>query len=253
MKKLIALLLALVCVFSMVACNGNGDGGDGGNGDVNTADILKIYGEYLAASVPTKSEITSTTTENQNVLVSTVTLTTGKVGQNAASQFVSKIQTFNAIENGMLNLVDESISNEWYLEGKGVSTNKGRSWDSEGKDFAPIAGSLQLNLAEENFTSVTYNKDKGELVLVCPAETSANVIGYYLPNNYDHAYETTVTLTAFGDRITGIKIAYTLQDVTFSDEFDSPESWIEIGEIFVEIDAVYSYGLQTIDFNGYKG
>lgn len=255
MKKLLALLLALTCIFSVVSCAGNNnDGGNGGEVELTTAELLELYNGYLAASAPTKSEVTSTTTESNNVLVSTSVLTSGKVGEKAASKLVSNTQTFSAIENGMLNLINESKAEEWFLEGKGTSSGTpqqvGRRWDSEGTNFAPVQGSLQIGLAEENFTSVTYDKAKGELVLVCAEGKAASVIGYYLPGDYDHTYATTVTLTAFGDKITGIKISYAIDDREIGDDIDSS---VYIEYTTVEIDAVYSYGLQTIDFNGYKG
>jgi len=254
MKKLLALLLALVCVLSIASCgikNNNNNNGD----NPSNKELLELYAGYLSVSIPTKSEVTTTVTEGNNVLISTNTLTTGSItdnsGSKAATTLVTKAQTFNSIETGMLNLVDEKVTEEWYLEGKGVSTNKGRSW-KDGTNFAASAGSLQLGLSEENFTSITYDKDKGELVLVCSADTAASVIGYYLPGDYDHYYETTVTISAFGDKITGIKISYAIEDRPAGDE-DDPDASIYVDYTTVEVNAVYEYGLQTINLNGYKG
>ena len=254
MKKLLALLLALTCILSIASCAGNNNGNNNGDGnELTTAELLQLYGNYLAVSAPTKSDVTTTTTESNNVLVSTAVLKSGKVGDKAAATFETTTQTFASIESGIPTLVNEDAYAEWYLEGKGTSSGKpsqvGRRWDSEGTNFAPVVGVLQLDLTEANFTSVTYDKAKGELVLVCSADTAAGVIGYYLPADYEHLFETTVTLTAFGDKITGIKISYSIGHRDIGDDIDSS---VYIEDTTVEIDAVYSYGLQTIDMNGIK-
>ena len=92
---------------------------------------------------------------------------------------------------------------------------------------------------------MSYNKEKGELVLVCSEDTAANVIGYYLPSSYSHVYETTITITAFGGRITGIKISYAIDERPVGTGISSS---IFVDYTTVEINAVYSYGLQAISF-----
>lgn len=243
MKKILALLLALSCIFALAACANNNNNTDGGS-NIDADEALEAYASMLAHSVPTKSVTTSTVTESKNVLVSTATLTTGTIGGKAASTLVTTTETLNSVESGMLNLISAKPGTVWFYEGKGISESKGRAWDASGENFAPREGDLKLDLDEDNFSSVTYNEEAGELVLVCKADKAAKVISYYLPGEYEHNYETTITITAFGGRITGIKISYAVEERELGDDIDT-SVFIELTT--VEIDAVYSYGLETVD------
>lgn len=254
MKKLLALLLILACIFSFAACgdkeNPDDDKTNTDDDNVTTdpqtnAEVLAYFKSLLDKSVPTKSVVTTTQTVRRNVLKTTVTLTTGENEGKKVASLVTIKETFNDIESGKLNLVKENTSTQWYREDLGVSTDKGRNWD-EGESFAPVEKSLRLDLKEENFSSITYNKEAGELILVAPDDTAADVISYFLPggDDYVHEYETTIQLYAFGGRITGMNIFYTIPEA----DIDVDSDIIVIPETVVKINAAYSYGLQTVSF-----
>ncbi len=266
MKKLLALLLILTCLLSVVACNKDDTPDNGGNTDTdindgtnndNTngdedkgptpeTDVLGYFSALLSKSAPTKSEVVTTEKFGRNTLVSTTTITSGTVGGVKASKLVVVEQALNDVDKQELNLITTKTSETWYQEGMGTSTNKGRRWNAEGTDFAPKAGSIKLFLKEEYFTEYEYDAETGTLVLESSWEYAAQVLSYILPSaDYTHEYDTTITMTAAGGRITSITVEYTVDEEDLGDIDVS----VTAPETKVTIEANYSYDLQDITFN----
>jgi hypothetical protein len=258
MKKILALLLILTCLFSVVACNNdtpdNGDqntpdNGNTGNNDVTIdpeTDPLGYFSALLKTSVPTLSEVVATQKFGKNVLTDTVTIATGTVDGLKASKLVRVEQKLNDVENQELNYITSSTSETWYLEGKGTSTNKGRRWNADGKDFAPSENSIRLFLKEEYFTEYNYDAETGTLVLEASWEYASQVLAYILPSaDYVHEYDTTITMVAAGGRITSITIEYEVEEEDLGDINVS----VTAPDTTVVIAANYYYDLQDITFN----
>ncbi len=252
MKKIIAIFLMLACVFSMASCNlFNKDKGNGDGGKDNT-DALAVYVNMYASSVPTKSVTTITEAYEKNTLVSVHSLTTGQVDGKKATRLESNVQTLNDIsldDANKLNLnpINEQKSSQWYWEGKGVSYNKGRTWDASGVDFAPVAGSIAINLDASNFESINYNKEGGveTLVLEVEADKMNSVFGNFMYEGQTFGYDSKVTIVAAGGRISSILIEYTIE----SYEIGEMETEVEIKQIDMSIKVEYSYDLQEITFD----
>ncbi len=247
MKKILAILLALACLFSVCACAEDETPNDNNNnqnddGTQTNAEILALFEDLLSKSAPTKSYVVTTEDFGRNHLESTVTITAGTVDGKDATVMVIEKQTLNDVENRELNLVETTVTNQWYLEDKGVSYDKGRRWDSTGTNFAPKAGSLKLELDEENFSSIEYDEATGTLKLVTPYQTAAKVLSAYIPSGIEHEFDTTITVVAAGGRITNIKIEYTIESEDIGDITTS----VEVPEITVVINANYYYDLQDI-------
>lgn len=246
MKKILALLLIICCCLTVVSCKKKPQG--------NSNDNLQLFADMFAASAPKRSEVTTTITANNLELVSTYTLITGTVGGKAASYFESNVTTMNDVENdqGDLNEKVTKTTKYYYLEGKGTRTNKGR-WKEDGEDFAPAAGSISLDLKKEYFENTEYFEDSSTQTLVLYIaedleETNAyakKVLKRYIPQNQFFGYETKITITASGGRISHILIECIDYEHYVGDEYDP----VEISDATLVIDVSYSYNIELdMDF-----
>lgn len=240
MKKIIAILLVIVCMFSVASCSLFGKDEE----DETTNPALKLYKDMLATSVPTQSVTVVEHTLGKTKFESTYTLTTGMVDGKAATTLVSEVQSLNDVTSNDLDHIVTTVTKEWYLEGKGTKVNN-KAWNEEGKNFAPVAGSLWFNLKEENFSEISYDEAASTLVLTIPADKASTVLGYYIGSEDEFEYDATLTIVAAGGRIVNIKIEYTIDATTVGDI----DSQIDIDEIDVVIEATYSYGLQEINMD----
>lgn len=263
MKKILALLLALTCIFSVFACQNDpadqpsDDAGNNGtnppaddNDTTPPADemtVLERFSAMLRASTPTKSVVTATETFSKNVLTSVTTLATGTTVEGLeASVLEIKKQTLNDADGTTLELVGESVTEHWYLEGRGLSTNKGRKWDANGTNFAPKENALRLYLNEEFIDSYEYDEATETLVLNVTWEYASDVLAYFLPTaDYALEQDVKITITAAADRVTGITIEYFIE----SDEIGDITTSVEIPKITVVVDAKYTYDIEEITFD----
>lgn len=246
MKKILALLLIICCCLTVVSCKKkNPDKSD---------DNLQLFADMFAASAPKRSEVTTTISANNLELVSTYTLITGTVGGKAASYFESNVTTMNDVENdqGDLNEKVTKTTKYYYLEGKGTRTNKGR-WKADGEDFAPAAGSISLDLKKEYFENTEYFEDSSTQTLVLYiAEDLEETNGYakkvlkkYIPQSQFFGYETKITITASGGRISHLLIECIDYEHFVGDEYDP----VEISDATLVIDVSYSYNIELdMDF-----
>ena len=235
MKRIFALLLLIACVFSIVSCNKTTD-------EDNTPADIKLFTDMLATSAPTKSVVTVTQSLGKTNFVSTYTLTTGKVGDADASILSSNVQQLIDLAETKYSYIESKKSETWYLEGKGISVNGGKKWDETGTNFAPVAGSLKLDLSEGNYTSYEYDAEKSTIEFEIPWEKTEAVLANYLYEGQYYEYDTKLTLVAAGGRIVKIVIKYSIPEESIGDF----ENSVDVGEIDVVIEATYSYGLQEI-------
>ena len=250
MKKIIALLLIICCCFSIVACQT-----DDVIDEKNPEDAaLENFAVMFAASAPKRSEVTTTIDVNNLKLVSNYTLTTGTIGGKAASVFESSVTTLNDVENdqGDLHETVTKVNTYYYLEGKGTKTNKGK-WDPEGVDFAPEAGDLKLNLDPTYFSNVEYTENEDSQVLVLYIDEDLDeengyakkVLARYIPASQPFGYETKITITAAGGRISNILIECIDYEHYVGDEYDP----VDISDAKITINVNYSYNIELdMDF-----
>lgn len=244
MKKIIALMLILCCVFALFSCGANLDA-------ASSAQLEKIN-EMLATSIPTKSETVTTHTIGNVVLESTATLVTGRIGGKAVSVYESVIQELAPVEND-LDHIKETEEVIWYMEGKGVSDDNGGSWDEEGEDFAPKAGSMLLNLKGGSIKEGSYDEATETLVLVYDAGGANGVVGAYLEGGEKIESDLKVTIVTNGGSLVSIKLEYTIPShdiqVDVKSEEDGKEQTtketITVPEAKVTIEAKYEYDIQT--------
>ena len=227
-------------MFTIVAC-GKDDTDD--TPPPATDDTLARFTAMLESSVPTRSEATATEIVDKTELVSTYVLTTG-VNQDGkrATYLESKVQTLQDAESGFVSHIKTTTTKEWYIEGEGFFRNN-RLIDKEGVDFAPVAGSLALNL-DSNLFEYEYDEETDTLVLYVDYENSAAVLGPMLAEDVEFEYDLVVTIVAAGGRISQIDVAYMIES---HDVGDDEEIIVEIGDMEILISTVYYYNTQEMN------
>lgn len=244
MKKIIALMLALCCVFAVVSCGGGG----AEVGDEITTKVNEIKNMF-ATSVPTKTVTTTTHTVGSTILTSTATLTTGMLNSKEVSVYINETEELAQVSNS-LDPIDRKTETLWYMEGKGTSKDKGATWNAEGENFAPVAGSIRVRLDASKATETTYDEDKGELVMTFSKDNATDVVKSYLVEGQKIESELVVTVTTSGGSVSSIKIEYTIPEHTITVEGatneDGSAATVTIQETSVVIYATYEYDLQDV-------
>lgn len=240
MKKILAVLLIACTLFSFASCNKNKD--DGSNG---TNDEVVRFSKMLAVSVPTSSDVLVTQTVNDMPFENTFSIKTGTVSGLKAAVYTSKVTTLRGVEDRELEMFVEKEETVWYVEGLGTSTNKGKRWSKDGKDFSPVEGSLAIDLKSDYIKSLDYSKNGAieTLVVVMTAANATKALSNFLDANQKIKHEVTVTITAAAGRVSSITISYVIPEDNLGTE-DKP---IWCYDIPVTIEAKYSYKIDTGD------
>lgn len=239
MKKILAILLVLACLFSVASCNKKQEAAE---------ENLQKFSNMFASSVPTQAVTVVTQEFNNGVaLESNYTLTTGTVDGKTASTLVSSVQTLSDITEGTLNYKTTKVTNEWYYEGFGTSTNKGKSWNAEGTNFAPVAGSLGMNLHQDYIAYYDYKVEGNTetLILEVYEENSYEVLKNFLGVDQNFEYYTIITIVAAGERISSVEIEY----LVYEHEVGTMENYVEVSDMYITIHVDYSYDIQDINFD----
>ncbi len=233
MKKIIALILALCCVFAIVSCDG---------GEEQTSGVAEFERLY-SVSEPTKVVTNQTTTVGSVSLKGGSILVTGALNDgSAATVYTESYETLRSVQSGagdvITPIVGEPITaSREYVEGKGVRYDGG-AWDEAGLNFAPKAGSIAINLDETKLKDCVYseNGDVKTLTFTVEAKNAASVFGEWAS---EITSDVNVVITASVAVVTGITVSYT-EDIIFDDED------IECPAANITISTVYTYGIEEI-------
>lgn len=243
MKRILALLLLMCCMLSFASC-GTTEEGDESSDSGNTNE-LERFSNMLSISVPSSSDVLVSQVVNDLVIESKFNLQTGVIEGKKAAVYTNTVTTLGNVEDRKLELFRNKEETVWYLEGYGTSTNKGKRWTADGKDFSPVAGSLSMDLKSKYIQSQEYKKDGSTetLVLVMTASNATKALSNFLGGNQSLYHDVTVTIVAAAERISSITISYIIPQQNLGT--DAKPVWYY--DIPVTIEANYSYKIDTGD------
>ena len=248
MKKLLALLLVICCMLSMASCDSkDGKNDDSANTNANNDDVLARFSKMLAESVPGSSDVVVTHNINDSIIENNFSIVTGTVGGKKAAVYTSHVSTLGDVDDRVLSLFKAKDELVWYVEDAGTSDDEGWSWNSDGKDFSPKAGSIAIDLDPQYVSSYDYKQEGAieTLTLSMTKDNATQALKNFLDSKQKIAYDVKVVVTAAAERISSIVISYEIPEyeVTFESQ-DGDGFWIS-GDI--EIKANYSYKTDTGD------
>ena len=235
MKKIIAIILALACVFAFVSCDNNTD-------EVTIEQHVANTSTKYQNSDPTRIEMEYSIKLGATTLSGEYLFQKGllDVDKNATVEDYTE-QTLASVEDGATeNKTPETKSTNVrreYVDGKGVRTitdSKASKWDGSGVDFAPQTGAIAaaMNLDFSKLSNVTY--ENGVLSFVVPL---ANVVAVF-GESCNSQSDVSVTIKDDGAVITEVTVAYTIVNDD-TKKVDYPD-----GEISMTVK--YSYGIESI-------
>ena len=148
MKKIIAFSLMIVTVLSLLA------------GCKKSTKGVSEVNDCYARSYPHKIVVETTQQFGSKTLASTTEVTRGIVGSDFVAKKKVSQERLRSIEDG--SGVDvygpvETINEEyWYREGKGLSSDKGKTWIEAGENFFPEKGKIAINLNTDLMDDISY-------------------------------------------------------------------------------------------------
>jgi hypothetical protein len=223
MKKIISIILVLMCAFALFSC-----------GDENTTDLtIAGINEMYNATSPTKVDITTTQTFGKYTLTGTSTLTTGIVDGFSATVYEYSQQQLRDVESGSgEDILDpiETVTGSWvYHEDLGYRENGG-DWDITGDDFTPETGAIALNISKDTVKDFQNDAENKTVTFTVEAANTETVFGDAI------ASDVAVVIVYSGADITSVSLSYKITD---PDKNSHPE-------IAITVKAEYSYDSQVI-------
>ena len=246
MKKLIAALLAFCCIFAVVSCDTTPEVDDSNeNLDEEMVAQIDAVLAMFEDSIPTKSVTNTSETVGGFTIKSSAYLATGMINGKKASVYEGSYQSLSEVGN-TFDMVTTETESRWYIEGEGVSTDKGVTWDSEAGDFAPKSGFIKLSVKKSQIKEAEYYTGTSTLELVVDKAYATEVVGSYLEAGQSIDSDIIITIVTAGGRVTGLKLEYTIP--AHQIDVEDSEAVINVPETTIVVDAKYSYGLQNITF-----
>lgn len=237
MKKITALLLALVlslvCCIAVVSCdddnsgNGNGGNGDnsgnGGNGGISSVvSIYDLVKNVNATKIVTGATVTATNGDDLSASVITERNGNDSITSYAYRRYATPAESL--ANNNFDRIVEENVT--IYCK-DGLYSTDGISWKVE----VPTTLDVKFDLREEYLTNPNVSEDGNELTATLSAENAKNVFGTDMSASGDITlkvvsngimlYTVELTYTTTSGSSVYIKTTYTNQPITL--EFPSAE------------------------------
>ena len=166
MKKIIALVLAIVCLLLAVGCK------------EETSDLTKVQAAF-ENGMPTKILVETVTNFDGTKLYSEASLTMGSYQGRTATVYTHVYQTFDVVESILNSAIISKQESKEYFEGLGYRQNfisNTRAQFVAGNDFAPeTVASFIPNFQDNLLTNATL--ENGLFKATIPQANAAAVFG----------------------------------------------------------------------------
>ena len=194
MKKIICLLLALTCVFTLFSCKKDKD--------------LEKFVELVEASKPTK--ITTLTYYTVSGTVYKGNYETVFDGENFEMNY--SYERKKSVSEGSASDTDNKVVESgvvYYKDGK--YSEDGETWGAAPVDVNSIT--FVLDLSQDNLGEYTLSEDGYTLSTTVDAQTAAKVLGITINAN-DQGVK--ITVKTNGKYLTGVSVSYATATATVS-------------------------------------
>ena len=224
MKRILAFLLVAVMALTLLAsCAEDG---------------VSQVAKYYENSAPNKIVAVSTQQFGSHLIDMTTTITKGYVNAKDAATKTVVGKRMRSLEEGSGDTVHAYIEDidttEWYVDGMGVSTDKGYTWDAYGETFVPEAGLIAINLDKALLEEVSYVDNTLEFKVA-----KDNVAAVFSDSIEDMTGDVECKIYDDGAVVTGITVTWTLPA-------DADENFI--GEdMEISIVVTYTYDLERLN------
>ncbi len=221
MKKIICLILVLACSFTLFACK-----------DEEELTGAQKTAQCYENSLPTKVVTTSVQSiiNDSGVAVATLNgkyeLVSGTIAGKIATVQTYEQDYMREVADGananIVGPIDTEKGSLEYHEDYGRRVNGG-SWDANGLNFGPTAGSIAINLDDSLLTNAKYTEGENGINTLTFTVANANIASVFGANADNAALLTAssdveVTITNEGALVTSIIISYSIAGTRYYPE-----------------------------------
>lgn len=219
MKKILALLLAVLCIFSVVSCGKGDDNTDEPTGA--TAEQVAAIANVINSSAPTTIVTVTEYTYGEDVYK-------GRFETEIDKNPVKSIFTFSYTRPARIEDAADSnvvsVAGKVYYNNGQVSVNEGDTWVATGSSYMELALSLDAN----KLKSFTVSEDGGTLTAVATPENAERILGTAVSAEGD----VTITIVTNSVYLYNVRVEYTAKGTGAS----------------VVVDTSYDYRVHTLVF-----
>lgn len=238
MKKTVAILLVLACVFALGACSGSGTQTPNTPplappaSTSSAQDSLDTLADLIRTSAPTQSMVTTVTGTKDVNLKSELTITMGELSGKEAALYVHEYESFNDL--GSKDAKTLTVETKEYVDGMGLRIDGGL-WEPDQGNFVRKIVPYRLTLDATVVKSLLVNADITEATFVVPLENATDVFTSFDSKTIaSMTSDISVTIKTDGTAVTLMALEYSIKSVA---GMENPT---------VKVVAEYSYDLQSI-------
>ena len=230
MKKIICLLLALVCTFAIVSCNKDDtpDTGDQNNNqgantnNDTTATELEALNAVIAGSKPTQIVTHADYTVSGETLKGRYTTVIDRAANK--SQFDFSYQRIAIPGEDISDSHIMTIAGKVYYKDGQISDTEGDVWTSAGVGYLPFSFDFSVNKLD----NIEFSNNGDDMTATVSAENAIRVFGTAI----DAEGDITISVDTNGEYLYSVMISYTSA---------------EIGAT-VTVNTTYDYASVALDF-----
>ena len=218
MKKILALLLAVLCIFSVVSC-GKDKTDDNSTGA--TAEQVAAIANVINSSAPTTIVTVTEYAYGEDTYK-------GRFETEIDKDLTKSIFTYSyarpaRVEDAAASSIVNVAGKVYYRDGQ-VSVNEGDAWNAAGSAYME----LNLNLEASMLKSYTVSEDGGTLTATATAENAKRILGAEISAEGD----VTIVITTNTVYLYNVRVTYTAEGTGAS----------------VVVDTSYDYRVHTLVF-----
>ena len=218
MKKIVALLLAVLCIFTVVSC-----GKDDNNDDSSTSNAEQVaaIADVINSSAPTTIVTVTEYAKGDDVYKGRFETEVDKNPEKSIFTFsyTRPARIADAADSDVV-----SVAGKVYYKNGQVSVNEGDTWTAAGSSYME----LDISLEASKLKSYTISEDGGTLTAVATAENAERILGTKVSAEGD----VTITIVTNSVYLYNVRVAYTAKDTGAS----------------VVVDTSYDYRVHTLEF-----
>ena len=224
MKKIICLLLAILCTFAIVSCNQDtpDETPDGNQNNGPTVSELDTLIGIIESSLPTKIVTHVDYKYGEDTFKGRYTTTVDRASEK--SQFDFSYQRLAIPGEDISDSHIMTIAGSVYYKDGQVSNTEGAEWQSPGYGYLEFS----LDFSETKLDNVTFTNDGDDLTATISADNAIRVFGTAIDADGD----ITISIDTNGEYLYSVMISYTAKDTGAK----------------VTVNTTYDYAKVSLDF-----
>lgn len=202
MKKLICLLLAIVCVFSFVACADKENPDDSTDSSTDSVGKLDAINEIISSSLPTTIVTHVKYAYEDETFGGNYVTEIDRANNKSQFNFTYERAAIPGEDAG--NSYKKSVTGLVQFKDGEVKRHEGADWQTLGQGYLE----LELSLSETKLKDIEFSEDGKSLTAKISAENTVRVFGSAISADGD----VSLSIETNGEYLYNVSISYTAVD-----------------------------------------